>query len=1159
MVQFLVRNRGSVVATGFRTQREANSFRVNFIKQRPGQRPSIERIPDPAPIPPSGGFQIFTVDKGGGRTPQTTSPFKTFGTRLEAQQFLEANRRSIADRETPVGIRATPTAAQEAAFKRTKSGAQITGPPPKGKVTTRTAAEQLRIQQKAATLALKNIREGRSVASKATIARLKAQEKTQKQFVEARTIEQLRKGTALTQFKTFADIRTERTAAVVQRARETKKQQLRKVGGELIFKPSIEFFERVPGAVAKKRKLPIESELIQELRAQKGFVTFKAPTKPKEIERVKQISVFRPTEIFKVKPVELRRENGTSRIDRDIVRSDDGIFNNLQKFFVGDKKDKDQISGLEKIKRGIESRFEQQKKEARTLQQFAEQEKLRGELKPFSPGRKAQTLSGLIFFGTTVTGAVVSPFIRPVETGKGVVRFGVDIGKSVIARRPVGSVQQLITEFQFEPIGTIGELFGVSKGIGIIAKGAKVAAAPVVRKIPKPRAEVIKIPIKGQKRPTRVLSVGLEREGRALTLLELGKPTTKTPFEIVDIRGTKGVIELVTPIKLKLSELKGPVAIPRTATATKTIQDVFELTPKERARITSVADITRVLRTERGKPVTEAFFDLESFRKPKKASKILEITSAKEGGVVFGTATFQQLPKGFRLRPGDVDVFFPRKTEAQLKPVVKRTAERLQAIGEKVRLKKDNPLIVETLEGKTVFEAKAGRGPIKFSGDLSGRGGLGFDFPVITSVRSRAVVPFGRTKATRAGEQLQRTGVASLFFRPVTTAETPLPFQVAGVFPKGKRTKDVVSFVASSVGLTELVGASLRFRQARKAARARKATKSFFETFTLEQQKFIQQSLKERGAFKIELGIPKQPKPKVSPTFGTGVVGPITFPSVSVRTISLRPGRSGVSARPGTLISTAPIIASVFGTPAVSTKLLTPVSPRARVSPRPRVSPIGRISPGRKVSPRPEVSPLPSPFATSITPITSGSLFGSPSPSPTPSPSPSPSPSILEGGTPSSLLSVPPSPGRQRKAKPGFDTFLRRGLKRGSKFDKISENKPKNLAVRVGARAADSFIEATFLIKPSGRKATRKDIPQPNLKKFRGTKKGSVLPFNSIIERRKFRLDQFTETRQISFFRERALRNRIRGQIRTAAQRKQIKQSGGFVAPVVRKKRLRFL
>ena len=314
MSPFIVKVRGKIIGSGFGTKRQANSFAVNFVKQHPGTRPSISSVPAPTPIPPGGGFQIFTVDRGGGRTPQTTSVFRTFGTRREAEIFLEANRLSIADRETSVGIRSTPTAAEAAAFQRFQ-GRQVTGPPKseRGLKIQRQRLELEKIQKdvtvtegKVDTSQLTSgqrarVRQITGVAAEKAFTVQAAKPTTREEFQKSLIASQ--RGVALTekirkkqQTITVSPARLKEIKAesLVERARETKQQQLRKIGGELIFKPSIEFFERVPGAPAKKPKLPTESELIQELKAQKGFVTFVAPTIKDEPERIKQISVFKP-------------------------------------------------------------------------------------------------------------------------------------------------------------------------------------------------------------------------------------------------------------------------------------------------------------------------------------------------------------------------------------------------------------------------------------------------------------------------------------------------------------------------------------------------------------------------------------------------------------------------------------------------------------------------------------------------------------------------------------------------------------------------------------------------------------------------------------------------------------------------------------------------
>ena len=120
-----------------------------------------------------------------------------------------------------------------------------------------------------------------------------------------------------------------------------------------------------------------------------------------------------------------------------------------------------------------------------------------------------------------------------------------------------------------------------------------------------------------------------------------------------------------------------------------------------------------------------------------------------------------------------------------------------------------------------------------------------------------------------------------------------------------------------------------------------------------------------------------------------------------------------------------------------------------------------------------------------------------------------------------------------RRAQPGYNTFLRKGEKRGDKFVIIARNLPPNRAVARGAFAADNFIEASFLTKLSGKKTRQTDIPPPDLsKKFRGIRPGSKLPGRTIVERKGKRLDKLNEVLQISFFKQQALKNQISGQVR---------------------------
>ena len=130
MVSFRVKVGKKTIKSGL-TEAEAGVFAGQHEGRFPEDRgrTRIERAPTPTPIPPSGGFQITVTERGGGRTPQTVSVVKTFGTKREAEDFLQEKRFQIADRETPVGIRPTPSPEALAAIPKFQ-GREITGPPP---------------------------------------------------------------------------------------------------------------------------------------------------------------------------------------------------------------------------------------------------------------------------------------------------------------------------------------------------------------------------------------------------------------------------------------------------------------------------------------------------------------------------------------------------------------------------------------------------------------------------------------------------------------------------------------------------------------------------------------------------------------------------------------------------------------------------------------------------------------------------------------------------------------------------------------------------------------------------------------------------------------------------------------------------------------------
>ena len=1213
MVGFIVTLKGRAIGTGFGSERDANSFRVNFIKQNPGTNPRIQSVPDPTPIPPSGGFQIFTVDKGGGRTPQTTSVFRTFGTRQEAQNFLEANRRSIADRETPVGIRSTPTAAQEAAFKRTKSGAQITGPPPKGKPTTRTAAEQLRIQQKAATLALKNIRAGKSQASAATIKRLQAQEKTQKQFVEQRIMKQLRTGTTATQFKTFAEIKKERTAAIVQRARETKKQQLRKIGGELIFKPSIEFFERVPGAVAKKRKLPIESKLIQELRAQKGFVTFKAPTKPKEIERVKQISVFRPVERKKT-TLTTRAEFVTSLFERQgftvtpegkgvrAVKKDVEIITTPSSLLVA----KGPVTeGALKFQPAFKEKLGTGERPSKFIIALKQQLLRIGDTKA--------TFKTDIQIGAAGPPALIGSKIARFFLGKPTVREDI-VGKfKEIEKAPLVSIgiplvigagltllpEPATTVVGVGLLGSLGvQLFKakprerqkIATGLiidlpffitgGKVGKSVKDILGPAITKL-RPSFKPVEVEVLGE----QVIKQIKTKEGE---LIDLGLIPPKGDLPGLKPDPTKFILGGGIPFK----------EIPTLPRTSKLQSKILDLAREEPVIVTGSFAQQTLLRKSRGfADIDIVTKDVPGFAKKLKAKlgdevtaktvtitdsplgkfKIVRITERKTGNIIADIDPLKFAEEGILKGPGPIDINFPIRTVegVRLAPLEARLAAKLKQLERrkitskvieditlltggkvKVRERLESPLIRGafgfTRAEQAVFTGKTG--PVT----TSARDLFGIIFRRKVEVKEPGL--FATPFEVRTGRALTRVSRLALKQREATRTDLfkfdftlkPSRPQII-IFPKQKIGEEFKLPVRPSSELEVLLGAGKIIKREKQIG----ITLIEGKPVPIIQASIGAASKRARDLIsKKQLSIAERTELRKRLRKETGFETPSALRTKPL----LRPSRFIPKLGVTQIIITKPIGRRLIIPSAISTLSFLETSGRPRVPPSRK--PSGAVSSALlgPISGPPSAPPSKPPSAPpSIPPSFPPSAPPSGPPSRPPSRPPSGPPSAPPSGPPK----VPPSFPREERGrilKPGFDTFLRRGAKRGSRFDKISDNLPKNRAIVVGRNAADNFIENSFRIQRSGRKTRLKDVAPPNLIKFRGIKKGSVLPGDTIIEKKgKFRLDKATERLQLSFFRERALSNRIRGQIRTRKQRKEIKQAGGFVTPIIPNRRLRFI
>ena len=203
----------------------------------------------------------------------------------------------------------------------------------------------------------KQLREGQITTREAQ--RLRQDPSLARGTVRALTVTKVTKIFQKVPFKSITDIEREKAVARVERVRETRKQQLRKAGAEVIFKPSEKFFGLVPTGIGAVTKIPTETELVRELKAQKGFVTFIAPEKEGEPKKKVEISIFKPilVESLKKDKLLLGGKDDKSRISRELT-GDRGIGFRDSKFQILAKKS-EEIERAEKTSREGFRRIEQ--------------------------------------------------------------------------------------------------------------------------------------------------------------------------------------------------------------------------------------------------------------------------------------------------------------------------------------------------------------------------------------------------------------------------------------------------------------------------------------------------------------------------------------------------------------------------------------------------------------------------------------------------------------------------------------------------------------------------------------------------------------------------------------------------------------------------------
>lgn len=606
------------------------------------------------------------------------------------------------------------------------------------------------------------------------------------------------------------------------------------------------------------------------------------------------------------------------------------------------------------------------------------------------------------------------PFYGPAKFVGDIGSFGYNIAKSAFTEdRSYG--YGIGERLRYNPAELLGELAGATAVAGYAVEYGLSKSPALVRETTSFRY----YSPAGKPTKSTVTTYGVEYKGFSKPLLSVtrGEVMLEAPGKVSAPRNVLQLGMRGYP-SVTFERLISTIPAPMTASQTKVLSNLFQTTKAERTRISAFQQQIRLQQYEPGGAVSRAIFDVEGIKDVSKASRIVEAETAAAEGVFFGSGTTKQLPKGYQWKPGDIDVIFPTKGEKFLQQeYIPRTVKRLQAIGEQVEISPRNPQIIQFRSGEKFLEAKAGIEPTAFSGEeIASAGGLGFKFPDLHTGAIGKTVPFGKAKAITAGEQMTRKTVASSFFRGEDLGpETPKEFSQGGIFPKGRRTKDIAGMIVSGLGISELQKASLNPVTRLKGAIAQANVGRILSTYTQAQQQWIAKTISEkvtgfdttiilkpskismRSLFapprSDQISILTQ-QPEVPMAIRTKSSQGLSTPSevVSPRLSPIAAYRPAFSPRisPGTS-SASPKITSPRQ--AISPRLSSPISPRISPgmrspAPSPRMQPSSpRMQPSSPRMPFP-ASPL-SPLSPRISPRMSASPRSPAMPTFTPPPLPS--------------------------------------------------------------------------------------------------------------------------------------------------------------------------
>ena len=628
------------------------------------------------------------------------------------------------------------------------------------------------------------------------------------------------------------------------------------------------------------------------------------------------------------------------------------------------------------------------------------------------PGMKGQDvgkeiLSGIIFEGVQATKMVAYP-------KQTVIGFK-ELGKTAISQPLETSAKQVISavhgSIKAEGLPfTIGrgvtQYYG-AKGLGVVSKGAY-ARSPI-----KIVTGKVKVPIKGGQLRTiwKGASVEYFKRGQPLIGVSRKKVVVGTPKVgkiYLEAGGKKGYLPVspteASVIRKKLPELYGP---------------------KEVAKIDKGLIVMRATEKTKSAFVKAQFNKQLKALSPKGVKQVLKFAEQEEGLVYGSFGARQQMPKS-RV-PGDIDL---QLGVGQQEAIVKtqQLAKRLQAVGEKVRVSKKTPTLIEAVKGKEIHHAvdiHSIESSLTGSASQAGEGVWGLSFgqkPVkIEGVR---VMPLSE-QGLRKGEGIFQLRAEGLGARP-------------------HRLKDIPDFFSTQEVLIE----SKWFGKT-------KLRKTLGELKELYPQEVFKDTATSQNPMKVLLQAPKTTKPSTffkatrpSPAIGIKMTKP-SSPAVLIKTKSpsirlpseFRAGRSP----------------SIYRGPSPSGRL-----------PSPKVYGVG--SPSPRIPSEYKIGKGPSPKIPSEYKIGKGPSPKIPSVYKAPSPSPYgiPSPKAYTPRSPSPYLypfSFPRSP-PPKVPRGSFEGILEGKAKKPRELARVFKYKPTLIAVEKNIKGKAPEIITGLEVRP---------------------------------------------------------------------------------------------